>query len=113
MSTLRLILWNQAPTWTMVVVGLVVLLWYRHRSHRAVALGVVALCGYVVWGLLNGFASDIVVWWAGPEKDVDRAIEATRALVLASFSWHAVCTLVLIAAVLTDRKPAEANEAES
>jgi hypothetical protein len=97
------------PLGLTVAVGLAILLVHRRRSRLATILGIVALCGYGCLGVFegNGGTYRVAVWLAEPgwESDINRFFNTLGAARTIMSSAYAVFTLLLVAAVVADRRP--------
>ena len=80
-----------------VLVGLFILGWYRNRSRKATAIGIVALCGYGLVMLLP-FALPLAAALFGFGSIPNMVISATLLI------GCNLCFLLLVVAIVIDRR---------
>jgi len=93
----------------MLVAGFIVLVRHRHRSRKATGLGLIALCGFAGWWLLG-----LVLWavwsiWRDRFSD-DEVLATIRIYSMMRQIWFSGCVLLLVIAVVIDRRNRERDE---
>jgi hypothetical protein len=104
----------RVPLAAALVVAAVILA-RRHGSRRATALAVVALSGLAGDWLFGIVLWDVVDAWVkdGPPDSVDVKLRMEWRLGVAREAWRAACVVLLVCAVVADRRPTKPSGPEA
>ncbi len=82
----------------MVLVGLFILGRYRERSRKATTIGIVALCGFGVLGLMPLVLRQFAVGLFGPDSAFGTILAVIQLV------GYTLCPLLLVIAIVIDRR---------